>query len=138
MAASATDKEYDADWLLKIRQVLAHPAGGIVGLVDDLLALCLERGLELDWQADHCRVRSCGGDWQSLDVSLRKSVIRAILARVAVLCNERTPDSASPYAGQGELSVGANAAVLRVAFVNTPETQKLELTQPSPGLHPAR
>jgi len=98
-------------------------------LVDDLLAVCLEHGLQLDWQADRCRVRSFGGGWEeSIDVPLRKSVFRAILARVATLCNERIPNSVSPYGGQGELSVGANRpAVFRVTFANTPTEQKLEL-----------
>jgi hypothetical protein len=111
------------------RRVLVNPTGGIVGLVDDLLRGCPESGLQLDWQAGCCRVRSVGGDGKELlDVPLRKSVFRAILARVAVLCNERAPNSVSSYGGQGELSVDANpAAVFRVAFVNTPATQKLEL-----------
>jgi hypothetical protein len=98
-------------------------------LVEDLLAVCLEHGLQLDWQADRCRVRPPGGDWEELmGVPLRKSVFRAILARVAALCNEQAPHSVSPYGGQGELSVGASpTAVFHVAFVNTPEAQKLEL-----------
>jgi hypothetical protein len=116
-----------------LRRVFDHPTGGITGLVDDLLVVCLENGLQLDWDADRCRVRSFGGEWEELiDVPLRKSVFRAILARVATLCNERTPHSVSPYGGKGELSVGANqAAVFKVAFVNTPATQKLELQAPS-------
>jgi hypothetical protein len=112
-----------------LRRVLVHPPRGIAGMVDDLLVLCREHGLQLDWQADRCRVRSFGCDCEELmEVPLRKSVFRAILARVATLCNERAPNSVSPYGGQGELSVDANpATVVRVAFVNTPATQKLEL-----------
>jgi hypothetical protein len=112
-----------------LRDILTHPEGGIPGLVDDVLAVCLEHGLQFDWQTDCLRVRSAGGDWEdSIDVPLRKSVFRAILARVATLCNERTPGSVSPYGGRGELSVGADpTAVISVAFVNTPETQQLEL-----------
>jgi len=74
-------------------------------------------------------VRSLGDEAQQmLDVPLRKSTFRAILARVAVLCNERVPNSVSPYGGQGELAMGANPTVVfRVAFVNTPAAQKLEL-----------
>src|SRR5438105_707801 len=91
------------------RRILLQPDRGVTGLVDDLLTVCREHGLQLDWQADRCRVRSIGGDWEELvDVLLRKSVFRAILARVAVLCNERTPNSVSPYGGQGKLSIGAD------------------------------
>jgi len=116
-----------------LRSVLTQPTGGIVGLVDDLLVVCLEHGLQLEWQADRCRFRPFGGDWEELtDVTLRKSVFRAILARLATLCNERTPNSVSPYEGKGELSAGENpGGVFRVTFVNTPAAQKLELIAPA-------
>jgi hypothetical protein len=114
----------------KLRRILLHPTRGVAGVVEDLLAVCQEYALQLDWQADCLRVRSFGGEWEELrDVRLRKSVFRAILARVAALCNERVPDAVSPYEGQGEFAVLATpAAAFRIAFINTPETQKLELT----------
>jgi len=113
-----------------LRTALEHPSRGVVGLVDDLLRLCPEQGLRLDGQADRCRISFLTGDSEeATDVPLRQSVFRAILARIAVLCNERTPDSVSPYGGQGELSAGANPpAVFRVSFANTPAVHKLELT----------
>src|SRR5262245_27881740 len=112
-----------------IRHTLRNPTRGVIGVVEDVLALCGEYGLQLDWQAGRCRVRPPGGDLQEvLDVPLRKSVFRAILARIAALCNERAPKSVSPYGGQGQLSVGANPpALFRVVFVNTPAEQRLEL-----------
>lgn len=112
-----------------LRSALAHPGRGIVGLVDDLLRLCPESGLRLDWQADRCRIRALPDDSEALlDLPLRKSVVRAILARVAALCNERNPRSVSPYGGQGELSVGVNPpAVFRVTFTNTADEHRLEL-----------
>lgn len=115
-----------------IRGILTQPTGGIIGLVDDLLLICLEHGLELDFQVDKYRFRSFDGGWEEFaDVSLRKSVFRTILARVAALCNERNPNSVSPYGGQGELSIGENPEIVfRVKFVNTPAAQKLELVPP--------
>jgi hypothetical protein len=112
-----------------LRRTLLHPSRGVVGLVDELLTACPEQGLQLAWQGDRCRTRISGGNRKDvMDVPLRKSVFRAILARVAVLCNERVPNSVSPYGGQGELSVGANPpTVFRVTFVNTPDEQRLEL-----------
>ena len=102
---------------------------GVVGLVDDLLGLCGESGLQLDWQADRCRVRPLGTDGQeSTDLTLPKSAFRAILARVAALCNERSPNSVSPYGGVGEICVSTNPpTTFRVAFTNTPSEQSLEL-----------
>jgi hypothetical protein len=122
-----------------LRRLLSQPTRGVVGLVDDLLTVCREQGLELDWQADRCRVRPAGGDWEELSgVPLRKSVFRAVLARVAALCNEQTPNSVSPYGGQAELPAGANpAAVFRVFFANTPTEQKLRLTTDTESAAPA-
>jgi hypothetical protein len=120
-----------------LHRVLLQPERGVIGLVDDLLAMCHEHGLQLDWQADRYCVRFNGGDWEELtDVALRKSVFRAILARVAVLCNECTPNSVSLYGGQGELAVGSNPQkAFKVAFVNTPAEQRLHL---SAELEPGR
>jgi hypothetical protein len=102
---------------------------GVVGLVDDLLGLCREQGLQLDWQANQCRVRPLGaGPRESTEIRLQKSVFRAILARLAALCNERAPNSVSPYGGEGELSARTNPpTVFRVAFTNTPAEQRLEI-----------
>lgn len=112
-----------------LRDAIENPTRGVVGLVDDLLNACRENGLQLDWQASRCCVRSVGGAWGDLlEAPLKKSVFRAILARIAALCNEQTPGSVSTYGGQSELSVGANpAALIRVTFVNTLAEQKLEL-----------
>ena len=117
------------------RDAYEHPARGVVGLVDDLLRLCQEQGLHLDWQGDSCRVRSLTrGTEEVLTTPLRKSVFRAVLARVATLCNERSPNSISPYRGQGELTVGADPSrVVRVGLVNNPSEQRLELIPLRPG-----
>lgn len=110
-----------------LRQALTAPTGGIVGLVDELLAASREHGLQLTWGDDHCRVQLGGNEL--IEVPLRKSVVRAALARVAVVCNQRRTDSVSPYGGRVEISVGQEPAVpIRVDFINTPEIQSLELT----------
>jgi len=115
-----------------LRHVLTTPTRGVLGLVDDLLAAAREHGLQLDWKADRCRVRFRDGvSPGSIEVPLRKSVVRAALARVAVLCNQSKPNSVSPYGGKGELLVGTDpAAAMRITFVNTPEEKSLELTPP--------
>lgn len=102
---------------------------GVIGIVDELLVLCREEGLQLDWQANRCRVRRLGAAVQeSTEIPLPKSVFRAILARLAALCNERTPNSVSPYGGEGEFSVLTEPqTVFRVTFTNTPGEQRLEV-----------
>lgn len=113
-----------------IRNVLTQPTGGIVGLVDSLLAACRNHGLQIEWQTGRCRFRFFGDDWEEwTDVPLRQSVLRAILARFAVLCNEQTPNAVSPYGGKYELLVGANSPTrFQIAFTNTAAEQKLELS----------
>jgi hypothetical protein len=112
-----------------LRAVFANPERGIVGMVDDLLAACQQHRLELTWEGDRCRVRAAGGEWEEvMDIPLRKSVLRAILARIAALCSEQSPNSVSPYGGEGQIAVGRDSPhVFRISFANTPAEQKLEL-----------
>ena len=113
----------------RFRKAIEPTQGGIVGLVDHLLELGRQQGLQLDWQANRCLVRPLGAQPQeSAELPVPKSVFRAILARMAALCNERIPNSVSPYGGEGELSVGTSPpTVFRVAFTNTSGEQALEL-----------
>lgn len=114
----------------RLRHALATPTRGVLGLVDELLAVAREHGLLLDWKADHCRVQFReGGPPGLIEVPLRKSVVRAALARIAVLCNQHKPNSVSPYGGQCELLADTDPiASMRITFVNTPDEQSLELT----------
>jgi hypothetical protein len=113
----------------RLRRAFGPNPRGVVGVVDELLTACREQPLQFDWQAGTCRVRSLGAAGQEpIDVPLPKSVFRAILARLAALCNERTPDSVSPYGGSGEMVIGGDApAVFRVTFTNTPDERRTEV-----------
>src|SRR5258708_21002776 len=117
------------------RQVLATPTRGVVGLVDDLLTLCQQHDLQVEWQGERCHIRSRRDDWEEwISVPLRKSVFRSILARIAALCNERTPNAVSPYGGQCELlASGKSAALFKHTFPNTPAEQRVELTPHPPA-----
>lgn len=118
-----------------IEQIIANPTGGVVGVVDGLLAACREHRLHIDWQNDACRVRAGEGEWEHLTpVPIRKSGFRAILARLGAICNEQTPDSVSPYGGEGELTVGSNpVVVVHLSFTNTTAEQRLELHTGTPA-----
>jgi len=135
MTVSATDKQHGADTetLLTLRRIIENPAGGVIGLVDELVAICAQERLELDWRAGNLHVRSLKHGWEEqISVPLRKSVFRAILARVAALCNEHVPNSVSPYGGHGQVLAGPNLGVLYAGFVNTAAEQRLELTATQP------
>ena len=110
-----------------LRQVLEHSAGSVVDLVDHLLSVCQERGLQLDWRLGVCRV-SAGGQEEKVETRLQKPVFRAVLARLAALCNELRPNSVTPYGGEGKVSTSAcPGALFRVEFANTPDEQWLKL-----------
>ncbi len=113
----------------RLRHVLTTPTNGVLGLVDELLKVARDHGVGLDWKAEHCRVRFVTGSSPvSIEVPFRKSVFRAALARIAVLCNQRKPNSVAPYGGQGEFLIGTDSTTLiRATFVNTPDEQSLEL-----------
>ena len=83
-----------------LRRALDQSGSGIAGVVEAILNLCREYNLQLDWRANRCSIRPVGGDWEEVaDLRIRKSVFRAILARIAVLCNEQSPDDVSCYGG---------------------------------------
>jgi hypothetical protein len=105
------------------------PASGFVGIVDNLLQLCRGGDLELAWRSNACHVRIRQGTAEeSLDLPLRKAVLRAMLARIAALCNQRQPGSVSPYGGRGEIHLGPDSpAVFSAHFVNTAGEQSLRL-----------
>jgi hypothetical protein len=114
-------------WPDRLGRAIARPTGAILGLVDELLAASAQQGIQVAWRDGHCKVRTLIDESPDLIYApLGKSVIRAVLARIAVLCNERNPNSVTPYGGQGEILVSPGS-VLRVAFINTPGEQKLEL-----------
>jgi hypothetical protein len=112
-----------------LRAVLEHPTRGVVGIVDDLFSLCPGHGLKLDWRAGHCRIFSVeNGCDNVVDMPLRKSVFRAILTRIAALCNEQGHESVAPYGGQAQLRLGEDRpANFQVEFVNTSDEQKLAI-----------
>jgi hypothetical protein len=113
----------------RLRAAFLPDGRGVVGVVSELLALCSEQGLRLEWHAGHCRVCPLtNGQEVPTDVSLPRSAFRAILARVAALCNERSPGSVSPYGGEGEIGLGDDVpGLVQVRFTNTPAEQRLEM-----------
>ena len=116
----------------RVKYAITHPSHGLVGLVDELLVSCLEIGLEMEWQAKGCRARFYFDDDSELHLNLplRKSVLRAIIARVAELCQQQSRQSVSHYEGQTELTIpGDPERRLHVAYVNTPDVQQLKLAR---------
>ena len=114
----------------RLRTILGYPGDGIVVLVDSILASCADYRVEAEFREDFIRGQLLGCDVEfKFGVSIPKSVLRAIIARVAVLCNEQSPNAVSPYGGEGEMTVSAKpGALLKAVFVNTTVQQHLTLT----------
>jgi hypothetical protein len=113
-----------------LRRELTQPSTGVVGIVDLLLQLCSEHEVDLDWRNDCCRIHSRVCDAKEIvDVPPRRSVFRAILARIAAVCNERCPESMSPYGGRCELPAAHSPAeLLEITFANTADEQWLMIS----------
>ncbi len=102
---------------------------GVVGLVDDLLDLCPEQGLHLEWRERQCLIRALdGAPAATTQIPLQESVFRAMLARVAALCNELGPAVVSPYGGDGTfVAPASSSSVYHAAFANRPGELRLEI-----------
>ncbi|HJT36497.1 MAG TPA: hypothetical protein VJ783_31025 [Pirellulales bacterium] len=95
---------------------------GVVRLVDELLVLCRQHGLRLEWQNGICQVGVGSPEpVESVEVTIPESVFRALLARIASLCNDHAACSVSPYGGEGMLAADAGAtSYCQIAFSNRP------------------
>jgi len=109
-----------------LRKSIEHPNDGFVGIVNDILSLCREHALQLDWRDNRCHIRSIRDESEAvLELPYRKSIIRTILARIATLCDEQAPGTFSPYGGHGTLVFGSDAIIAN--WVNTTVEQSLNL-----------
>ncbi len=109
-----------------VRNAFASPTRGVIGLVDDLLAATRHAPLRMEWRHGLCRVQFGDDAW--IEAPLPRSVVRAALARVAVLCNTFKRDSVSPYGGAGKLIAPHDpGSLIAVRFTNTPSEQRLTL-----------
>ena len=114
----------------RLKGILTNPTRGVVRLVDELLPFCLRDRFELELRHESCHVCSQDGVWEA-EVKTAfppKSVLRAILARIATLCGEQLQTPVSPYGASAELSIAESPAVrARVHFVNTADEQYLQI-----------
>ena len=103
------------------------------------------RACARSWGSNSIGTRACPHSlarrepYHAAEIPLGKTVFRAMLARIAALCNERTPNSVSPYGGEGEFSIWTEPpTVFHVAFTNTPDEQRIELIHVRDGERPGK
>ena len=106
-------------------------SGGVVNVVDQLLKACIEHRLMLKWDARGLRIKPLSKrhrQVESVDLQLPTSHFRAVLARVAVLCNDTLQQSLSPYGGRGVIRTTACFPnYVHVEMTNTADVQSLLL-----------
>jgi hypothetical protein len=126
----------------RLRRAFAPTQGGIVGLTDQLLEACVDSDVEFKRVGNRCVCHwTVGGETKEALVPLPPAAFRTILARVAALCNEYSPNAVTPYRGEGLLTLkGSPPAIVHVAFVNSPDEQRLEVKRNAecghrPSLH---
>jgi hypothetical protein len=115
---------------LDLLGALERAEGSVSALVDNLVKACPDVGFELCWHEEHCDARVAGIDArESPPLPLSKPVLRAMLARIAALCNEYKMNSVSPYGGSGTFCIQENdvETLFAAVFVNTPAEQRLKL-----------
>lgn len=124
-----------SDFRERIEDAFKPTPRGIIGLVDDLMRLAGQEGFRLNWHDGRCCVHAFGGEArEDAEVRVQKSVFRAVLARIAALCNEQSPNSVSPYGGEGELVASTSPPVrLRVTFANRHGEQRLQIDRAEGG-----
>ena len=119
----------------RLRRAFAPTQGGIVGLTDQLLEACVGSDVEFKRVGNRCVCHwTVGGETKEALVPLPPAAFRTILARVAALCNEYSPNAVSPYGGKGLLAVkGPPPTIVLVVFVNTPNEQRLQVRRNAEG-----
>ena len=119
----------------RLRRAFASTQGGIVGLTDQLLEACVGSDVEFKRVGDRCICNwTVNGETKEALVPLPPAAFRTILARIAALCNEYSPNAVSPYGGKGLLAVkGPPPTIVLVVFVNTPNEQRLQVRRNAEG-----
>jgi hypothetical protein len=113
----------------RLRRAFAPTQGGIVGLTDQLLEACVGSEVAFKRVGNRCVCNwTVNGETKEALVPVPPAAFRTILARIAALCDEYSPKAVTPYRGEGLLTIkGPPPTVVRVAFVNTPDEQRLEV-----------
>jgi hypothetical protein len=118
----------------RVKALMVPGSRGIIDNVDDLVRLSRDIQVTLERRDDRIWIRSTAIEpGEEIELPWQR-YFRVVLARIAALCNERVPESVSPYGGSGELSIpGDPGATSRAVFVNTAGEQRLELTPAANG-----
>ena len=115
----------------QVAEVFDPKQNAVIGAVDRLLRLALHQSVELKREEDFFWVRAVGmDDIPAIKILIRPAVLRAMMARVAVLRSEQSEAvEFDPWENDGELVVdGEPDNKVHVSFINTSQAQCLRLS----------
>jgi len=120
----------------RLRDYLSAPTDGIIGLVDAILALSRRwDDVRVEEPGKSLRLKLTGGAGsQDVEFNLRRPLLRAALARVAVIVSDDRHAPFSPYEGEGEIVLeGEPSTRVHVRWANTTREQSLMLVAVRPA-----
>ena len=131
-------RDYEID--SEVLSLFEPKNGGIVEIVENLLVYLPNQNLKIDFFEGHGRMTSLAdpnaethrkGEVRASRKSvfhfpMSKPIMRALIARVAFLCESLGFHSGTPYRGEGEL-ISEYGCHNRIYYANTPQEQWLFL-----------
>jgi hypothetical protein len=93
----------EARFVNSIEELFIRGPRPVVELVWDLLSAADAHGVRLGWDDGKCDISSVRTTGEHRSVALPLSVFRAVLARLAALCERDSHDDFSPYRWEGKL-----------------------------------
>lgn len=109
--------------LESLTELFAQPGPhGVADLADNLLQICVEHGIRINIKKDLCSIEDTSGILKDVKHRLPLSAFRALLARMAGMCDSEV----SPYGGTGRIQQLDDHEV-EITFKNTPSEQFVDL-----------
>jgi hypothetical protein len=105
------------------------PENGLVGFVDEVLEFCRSGPFRFYWKPQLVTVENLSdGVRETYPVTIRNSVMRAVVARLATLASRGRKEAINPYGGHGEIRDEQHPEVyFQIDFMNTEDEQHLEV-----------
>lgn len=114
--------------LRTLQRDLSTPSDGIRSVAKTLIEAAQNYDMTLNWDNGRCLVTVKNDSVsESIEVPLRRSVIRATLAHLATLCKADHPDALSPYGGEGRITLNEHSGSHLIVFVNSPTELRMDI-----------
>jgi hypoxanthine phosphoribosyltransferase len=105
------------------------PSNGVIGLVEELLEFCRTGPFRFTWRPNRVSFKHVfTGKPEEIELTIRNSVMRAAVARLAALASRGKSEAINPYGGKGQIHDDQHPeTVYQIEFKNTEDEQLLEI-----------